>query len=92
MSQRHQDQKAQSEAQRSSSLVAQLQAMVAEREAKVQQLELEIRQLGMQVRGAGTCQTSWQHLFPQSSWGGACARLPVPTSCALLDSKDIGVP
>ncbi|EHA98043.1 Coiled-coil domain-containing protein 13 [Heterocephalus glaber] len=52
-SQRHQDQEAHSEAQRSSSLVAQLQAMVAEREAKVQQLELEVRQLGMQDRGAG---------------------------------------
>ncbi|XP_005383591.1 PREDICTED: coiled-coil domain-containing protein 13 isoform X1 [Chinchilla lanigera] len=47
-SQRHQDQKAHSEAQRSSSLVAQLQAMVAEREAKVKQLEQDIRQLGVQ--------------------------------------------
>ncbi|KAM9186216.1 coiled-coil domain-containing protein 13 [Dugong dugon] len=42
------DQKLNSEAQRSSSLVAQLRAMVAEREAKVQQLELEIGQLSVQ--------------------------------------------
>ncbi|XP_053077551.1 coiled-coil domain-containing protein 13 isoform X2 [Acinonyx jubatus] len=42
------DQQVNSEAQRSSSLVAQLRAMVAEREAKVQQLELEIGQLGVQ--------------------------------------------
>ncbi|XP_042855133.1 coiled-coil domain-containing protein 13 isoform X3 [Panthera tigris] len=42
------DQQLNSEAQRSSSLVAQLRAMVAEREAKVQQLELEIGQLGVQ--------------------------------------------
>ncbi|XP_073916187.1 coiled-coil domain-containing protein 13 isoform X2 [Castor canadensis] len=47
-SQHHLDQKVNSEAQRSSSLVAQLQAMVAEREEKVQQLELEIGQLSMQ--------------------------------------------
>lgn len=51
MSQQHRDQKLHSEAQRSSSLVAQLRAMVAEREAKVRQLELEIGQLSMQVRG-----------------------------------------
>ncbi|KAM4821430.1 coiled-coil domain-containing protein 13 [Thomomys bottae] len=48
MSQRHQDQKAHSKAQRSSSLVAQLRAMVAEREEKVRQLELEIGQLSKQ--------------------------------------------
>ncbi|XP_049719417.1 coiled-coil domain-containing protein 13 isoform X3 [Elephas maximus indicus] len=42
------DQKLNSEAQRSSSLVAQLRAMVAEREAKVRQLELEIGQLSVQ--------------------------------------------
>nr|XP_048280015.1 coiled-coil domain-containing protein 13 isoform X3 [Myodes glareolus] len=47
-SQHHLDQKVNSEAQRSSSLVAQLRAMVAEREAKVQQLELEIGQLSVQ--------------------------------------------
>ncbi|XP_006868832.1 PREDICTED: coiled-coil domain-containing protein 13 [Chrysochloris asiatica] len=49
------DQQLSSEAQRSSSLVAQLRAMVAEREAKVQQLELEIGQLSMQyLRNKGT--------------------------------------
>lgn len=48
-SQHHLDQKVNSEAQRSSSLVAQLRAMVAEREAKVRQLELEIGQLSVQV-------------------------------------------
>ncbi|XP_040850875.1 coiled-coil domain-containing protein 13 [Ochotona curzoniae] len=48
VSQQHRDQKLHSEAQRSSSLVAQLRAMVAEREAKVRQLELEIGQLSMQ--------------------------------------------
>ncbi|XP_047386785.1 coiled-coil domain-containing protein 13 isoform X6 [Sciurus carolinensis] len=47
-SQHQLDQKLNSEAQQSSSLVAQLQAMVAEREAKVRQLELEIGQLGVQ--------------------------------------------
>nr|XP_044993018.1 coiled-coil domain-containing protein 13 isoform X2 [Jaculus jaculus] len=47
-SQHHQDQKVNSEAQQSSSLVAQLRAMVAEREAKVRQLELEIGQLSVQ--------------------------------------------
>lgn len=51
MSQHHLDQKVNSEAQQSSSLVAQLRAMVAEREAKVRQLELEIGQLGVQVSG-----------------------------------------
>lgn len=49
MSQQHLDQKVNSEAQRSSSLVAQLRAMVADREAKVRQLELEIGQLSVQV-------------------------------------------
>lgn len=48
-SQQHLDQKVNSEAQRSSSLVAQLRAMVADREAKVRQLELEIGQLSVQV-------------------------------------------
>ncbi|XP_048190667.1 coiled-coil domain-containing protein 13 [Perognathus longimembris pacificus] len=48
LSQHNQDQKANSEAQRSSSLVAQLRAMVAEREEKVRQLELEIGQLSKQ--------------------------------------------
>ncbi|XP_062056607.1 coiled-coil domain-containing protein 13 isoform X2 [Lepus europaeus] len=47
-SQHNRDQKLNSEAQRSSSLVAQLRAMVAEREAKVRQLELEIGQLSVQ--------------------------------------------
>ncbi|XP_055985531.1 coiled-coil domain-containing protein 13 isoform X3 [Sorex fumeus] len=47
-SQQRLDQQLNSEAQRSSSLVAQLQAMVAEREAKVRQLELEIGQLSTQ--------------------------------------------
>ncbi|XP_063122560.1 coiled-coil domain-containing protein 13 isoform X5 [Rattus norvegicus] len=48
-SQQHLDQKVNSEAQRSSSLVAQLRAMVADREAKVRQLELEIGQLSVQL-------------------------------------------
>ncbi|XP_054993223.1 coiled-coil domain-containing protein 13 isoform X3 [Sorex araneus] len=48
VSQQRLDQQLNSEAQRSSSLVAQLQAMVAEREAKVRQLELEIGQLSTQ--------------------------------------------
>ncbi|XP_006511969.1 coiled-coil domain-containing protein 13 isoform X3 [Mus musculus] len=48
-SQQHLDQKVNSEAQRSSSLVAQLRAMVADREAKVRQLELEIGQLSVQA-------------------------------------------
>nr|XP_025723195.1 coiled-coil domain-containing protein 13 [Callorhinus ursinus] len=47
-SQRHLDQRVNSEAQQSSSLITQLRAMVAEREAKVQQLELEIGQLSVQ--------------------------------------------
>uniref|UniRef100_A0A5F9CRM8 Coiled-coil domain containing 13 n=2 Tax=Oryctolagus cuniculus TaxID=9986 RepID=A0A5F9CRM8_RABIT len=47
-SQHNRDQKLNSEAQRSSSLVAQLRAVVAEREAKVRQLELEIGQLSVQ--------------------------------------------
>ncbi|KAM8921845.1 coiled-coil domain-containing protein 13 isoform 2-T2 [Lycaon pictus] len=49
-SQHRLDQRVNSEAQRSSSLITQLQAMVAEREAKVQQLEQEIGQLSMQYR------------------------------------------
>ncbi|XP_043742646.1 coiled-coil domain-containing protein 13 isoform X2 [Cervus elaphus] len=48
VSQHRLDQQLNSEAQRSSSLVAQLRAMVAEREAKVRQLELEIGQLSLQ--------------------------------------------
>lgn len=48
VSQHRLDQQLNSEAQRSSSLVAQLRAMVAEREAKVRQLELEIGQLSVQ--------------------------------------------
>lgn len=51
MSQHRLDQQLNSEAQRSSSLVAQLRAMVAEREAQVRQLELEIGQLSVQVSG-----------------------------------------
>lgn len=51
-SQHRLDQRVNSEAQRSSSLITQLQAMVAEREAKVQQLEQEIGQLSMQVSQA----------------------------------------
>ena len=51
VSQHRLDQQLNSEAQRSSSLVAQLRAMVAEREAKVRQLELEIGQLSVQVSG-----------------------------------------
>ncbi|CAK7311942.1 Coiled-coil domain-containing protein 13 [Vulpes lagopus] len=47
-SQHRLDQRVNSEAQRSSSLITQLRAMVAEREAKVQQLEQEIGQLSMQ--------------------------------------------
>lgn len=50
-SQQHLDQKVNSEAQQSSSLVAQLRAMVADRESKVRQLELEIGQLSGQVSG-----------------------------------------
>ncbi|XP_032120119.1 coiled-coil domain-containing protein 13 isoform X3 [Sapajus apella] len=56
LSQHHMDQRLNSEAQRSSSLVAQLQAMVAEREARVQQLEMEVGQLSVQYlrnNGAG---------------------------------------
>ncbi|CAO2633119.1 Coiled-coil domain-containing protein 13 [Lemmus lemmus] len=48
-SQHHLEQKVNSEAQRSSSLVAQLQTMVAEREAKVRQLELEIGRFSEQI-------------------------------------------
>uniref|UniRef100_A0A2K5SDY5 Coiled-coil domain containing 13 n=1 Tax=Cebus imitator TaxID=2715852 RepID=A0A2K5SDY5_CEBIM len=48
LSQHHVDQRLNSEAQRSSSLVAQLQAMVAEREARVQQLEMEVGRLSVQ--------------------------------------------
>ncbi|XP_075411686.1 coiled-coil domain-containing protein 13 [Tenrec ecaudatus] len=48
VSQHRRDQQLHSEAQRSSSLVAQLRAMVAEREAKVRQLELEVGQLSSQ--------------------------------------------
>ncbi|XP_045859134.1 coiled-coil domain-containing protein 13 isoform X5 [Meles meles] len=47
-SQRHLDQRVNSEVQQSSSLITQLRAMVAEREAKVQQLEVEIGQLSVQ--------------------------------------------
>ena len=54
VSQHRLDQQLNSEAQRSSSLVAQLRAMVAEREAKVRQLELELEigQLSVQVSRA----------------------------------------
>lgn len=51
-SQRHLDQRVNSEVQQSSSLITQLRAMVAEREAKVQQLEVEIGQLSVQVSRA----------------------------------------
>ncbi|XP_059018337.1 coiled-coil domain-containing protein 13 [Mustela lutreola] len=47
-SQRHLDQRVNSEVQQNSSLITQLRAMVAEREAKVQQLEVEIGQLSVQ--------------------------------------------
>lgn len=65
-SQHQMDQKLNSEAQQSSSLVAQLQAMVAEREAKVRQLELEIGQLGVQV---GSMLVPPQHPFPSRIQG-----------------------
>ncbi|XP_037704130.1 coiled-coil domain-containing protein 13 isoform X3 [Choloepus didactylus] len=55
-SQHRLDQQLNSEAQRSSSLVAQLRAMVAEREAKVRRLESEIGQLSaqhLQNKGVG---------------------------------------
>lgn len=81
-SQHHQDQKVNSEAQRSSSLVAQLRAMVADREAKVRQLELEIGQLSVQVsrvpvRPACQCPHSSFCFFTLSS---ALATLNRPVS------------
>lgn len=81
-SQHRLDQKVNSEAQQSSSLVAQLRAMVAEREAKVRQLELEIGQLSVQVsrmpRGrAPWCPGSSFYLFELIS---ALATLPRPGS------------
>ncbi|XP_057562245.1 coiled-coil domain-containing protein 13 [Hippopotamus amphibius kiboko] len=58
-----------SEAQRSSSLVAQLRAMVAEREAKVRQLESEIGQLSVQyLRNKGVGEgSSGPEVNPASS-------------------------
>ncbi|KAL1782583.1 coiled-coil domain-containing protein 13 [Sigmodon hispidus] len=67
-SQHHLDQKVNSEAQRSSSLVAQLRAMVAEREAKVRQLELEIGQLSVQYlhsKGGGEGTSPTHARFPE---------------------------
>ncbi|CAH6777579.1 coiled-coil domain-containing protein 13 [Phodopus roborovskii] len=67
-SQHHLDQKVNSEAQRSSSLVAQLRAMVAEREAKVHQLELEIGQLSVQYlhsKGGGEGASPTHARFPE---------------------------
>ncbi|XP_057624554.1 coiled-coil domain-containing protein 13 isoform X3 [Chionomys nivalis] len=67
-SQHHLDQKVNSEAQRSSSLVAQLRAMVAEREAKVRQLELEIGQLSVQYlhnKGGGEGASPTHARFPE---------------------------
>ena len=77
------DQQVNSEAQRSSSLVAQLRAMVAEREAKVQQLELEIGQLGVQVSRALAClgppsiSKPWQ-VHPPSRESSATAAFHLP--------------
>ncbi|XP_040595822.1 coiled-coil domain-containing protein 13 isoform X2 [Mesocricetus auratus] len=67
-SQHHLDQKVNSEAQQSSSLVAQLRAMVAEREAKVRQLELEIGQLSVQYlhsKGGGEGASPAHARFPE---------------------------
>ncbi|XP_036048575.1 coiled-coil domain-containing protein 13 isoform X1 [Onychomys torridus] len=67
-SQHHLDQKINSEAQRSNSLVAQLRAMVAEREAKVRQLELEIGQLSVQYlhsKGGGEGTSPTHARFPE---------------------------
>uniref|UniRef100_A0A8C6HXI9 Coiled-coil domain containing 13 n=1 Tax=Mus spicilegus TaxID=10103 RepID=A0A8C6HXI9_MUSSI len=67
-SQQHLDQKVNSEAQRSSSLVAQLRAMVADREAKVRQLELEIGQLSVQYlhgKGGGEGASPTDARFPE---------------------------
>eukprot|EP00072_Mus_musculus_P040494 XP_006511968.1 PREDICTED: coiled-coil domain-containing protein 13 isoform X2 [Mus musculus] len=67
-SQQHLDQKVNSEAQRSSSLVAQLRAMVADREAKVRQLELEIGQLSVQYlhgKGGGEGASPADARFPE---------------------------
>ncbi|XP_052580946.1 coiled-coil domain-containing protein 13 isoform X3 [Peromyscus californicus insignis] len=67
-SQHHLDQKVNSEAQRSNSLVAQLRAMVAEREAKVRQLELEIGQLSVQYlhsKGGGEGASPTHARFPE---------------------------
>lgn len=60
-SQQHLNQKVNSEAQQSSSLVAQLRAMVADRESKVRQLELEIGQLSVQVSWVPPGQHSSAH-------------------------------
>jgi Zn finger protein HypA/HybF involved in hydrogenase expression len=75
-SQHHLDQKVNSEAQRSSSLVAQLQAMVAEREEKVQQLELEIGQLSMQVSRA----LAWQFPFPSLASPPSIQKISAPST------------
>ncbi|XP_078210908.1 coiled-coil domain-containing protein 13 isoform X2 [Callithrix jacchus] len=84
LSQHHVDQQLNSEAQRSSSLVAQLQAMVAEREARVQQLETEIGQLSVHYlrnngAGEGTGGTQFPEdpdlAKPPTSAGGHTGRL-----------------
>ncbi|XP_034340072.1 coiled-coil domain-containing protein 13 [Arvicanthis niloticus] len=67
-SQQHLDQKVNSEAQQSSSLVAQLRAMVADRESKVRQLELEIGQLSVQYlhgKGGGEGASPTDARFPE---------------------------
>ncbi|CAO2633120.1 Coiled-coil domain-containing protein 13 [Lemmus lemmus] len=67
-SQHHLEQKVNSEAQRSSSLVAQLQTMVAEREAKVRQLELEIGRFSEQYlhsKGGGEEASPTHARFPE---------------------------
>lgn len=89
-SQQHLDQKVNSEAQRSSSLVAQLRAMVADREAKVQQLELEIGQLSVQVSWVPPGQCVCPQPLPLSTVTSALAtasslpQVDQPTPAAFL--------
>lgn len=88
-SQQHLDQKVNSEAQRSSSLVAQLRAMVADREAKVRQLELEIGQLSVQVSWVPPGQCVCPHSPPTLHSHFSSGHCIVPAPCGSAASSSL---